>query len=715
MNPQLVPFAVLLDAVSVAAPMRVWRTRVKQMAHALRLAAKRIGCILFLQASLLSTSAMASDAPPPEAFRVLPPVSAEKPEITPYLKYQTEMAWQQDDLRRASWEGIRTEEDLLGTQRELRKRLLEMIGGLPTEKTPLNARTTGRIQMQGFHIEKLIFESLPGIYVAALVYAPDEAGKHPAVLVPSGHSANGKVYYQALCQRLVQRGYVVISWDAFGQGERSQFWDEKNHKSRYNLICGEHAVLGNLAYLAGTNLARWEIWDGIRAVDYLLTRDDVDSERINITGTSGGGFQTTVIAALDPRIKVVVPSCYITTLPMRVYNRIFKDPDSDPEQDLYGMISNGLDHPGLLLLMYPRAVFVAAAVLDFFPIEGTQKTVREVERLYEKFGHADRIGMHEGYHGHQYSDENQKAAIHFLDHFNAMPLRRGLPEVKQLDDKTLQCTRTGQVMLDYPNARSLMDVIRDYFEEHKDRPAITLKELYYSKSHPAINSWRVAEYRGAMPGYDAILWEQIGSTGAGGVSIDRYLLHHSRFLAMPLLHIHKLSSDQHRVLLWLGENGKVGASDWPNVNKYLDAGYDIVSIDPRGLGETRMPYKAASPDDPTLGQMEFDRAYVSPLSGVLADYVYNSVLTGRPYLLQMIEDVEIATRFADQKINHNSEFAVIGTGNAYTFSSAVAETLSQIKLLPQPDAHVVTWSDLVEQKQELWPIQYLLPDGAYIH
>jgi pimeloyl-ACP methyl ester carboxylesterase len=638
-----------------------------------------------------------------------------KPTITPYLRYQTEIAWQEDDLRRATWEGIGTEQELLKFQRELRKRLLDMIGGLPVQKTPLNARTTGRIQMQGFHIEKLIFESLPGIYVAALVYAPDDAGKHPAVLVPSGHSTNGKVYYQALCQRLVQRGYVVISWDAFGQGERSQFWDEKNHKSRYNLICAEHAILGNLAYLAGTNLARWEIWDGIRAVDYLLTRDDVDPERIDITGTSGGGFQTTLIAALDPRIKVVAPSCYISALPMRVYNRIFKDPDSDPEQDLDGMISNGLDHPGLLLLMYPRPVFVSAAVLDFFPIEGTQQTFREVERIYEKFGHADRIGMHEGYHGHQFSDENQEAAIAFLDHFNGLPRRRSLPEVKQLDEETLRCTRTGQVMLEYPTARSLMDVIRDYFEEHKSGAAITLKQLYYSKLYPGIDSWHVAEYQGAAPEHGEILWEQMGSTRSGDVSIDRYLLHHSRYLALPLLHIHKSSGDQRRVLLWLGKNGKVSASDWPNLTKYLEAGYDIVSIDPRGLGETRMPYKAASPDDPLLGQLDFDRAYVSPISGVLADYVYNSVLTGRPYLLQMIEDVEIATRFAGKKINHSSEFAVIGAGDAFTLSSAVAETLPNIRLLSQPGAQVVKWSVLVEQKQELWPIQYLLPGGAYIH
>jgi cephalosporin-C deacetylase-like acetyl esterase len=155
------------------------------------------------------------------------------------------------------------------------------------------------------------------------VYVPEDGEKvHPAVLVAAGHSANGKIYYQDLCQRLVRRGYLVISWDPFGQGERSQFWDAVTKKSRYNLICAEHAVMGNLAYLAGANLARWEIWDGVRAVDYLLSRLDVDGQRINLTGTSGGGFQAALLGALDERIKVIIPSCYITGLPMRVENRI---------------------------------------------------------------------------------------------------------------------------------------------------------------------------------------------------------------------------------------------------------------------------------------------------------------------------------------------------------------------------------------------------------
>ena len=199
----------------------------------------------------------AAEAPPAEYFRVLPaPATGEAPSITPYLKYQTEMSWHQDEERRKDWAQIRTEEDLLRIQRKLEKELLAMVGGLPSQKTPLNPQITGKIPMNGFHIEKLIFESLPGVYVTAVVYVPENGTKtHPAILVPSGHSKNGKVHYQALCQRLVQRGYVVINWDAVGQGERSQFWDAKTGKSRYNMICAEHAVLGNLAYLVGTSLA----------------------------------------------------------------------------------------------------------------------------------------------------------------------------------------------------------------------------------------------------------------------------------------------------------------------------------------------------------------------------------------------------------------------------------------------------------------------------
>jgi pimeloyl-ACP methyl ester carboxylesterase len=164
----------------------------------------------------------------------------------------------------------------------------------------------------------------------------------------------------------------------------------------------------------------------------------------------------------------------------------------------------------------------------------------------------------------------------------------------------------------------------------------------------------------------------------------------------------------------MGESGKASAQDWFKLTKYLEAGYDIITVDPRGQGETRMPYKAISPDDPSLAQLDFDHAYVGPLSGVLADYVYNSVLTGRPYFLQMIEDVEMALRFGTA-LGARREIAVTGTGTGYTVAFAVSETLPAIKLIPESTEHAFVWSEVVNEKVELWPIQFLMPGGAYIH
>ena len=666
-----------------------------------------------LSALVFSPTLLAQDAPPADAFEVMQQPKA-GPRITPFLQYQLDEAWRQDEAQQKTWESIKTEEDLQRLQKQLRASLLEMIGGLPERKTDLHARITGKIQMEGFSIEKLIFESLPGVYVTALVYSPDDhSTKHPAVLVPAGHATNGKVHYQVLSQRLASRGYVVIAWDPIGQGERSQFWDAKAGKSRYNLICAEHAVMGNLAYLAGTNLARWEIWDGIRATDYLLTRPDVDADRISITGTSGGGTQTTLIAALDPRIKVIVPSCYITSMPMRMGNRIFFDPDSDPEQDLFGTLSKNVGYTGLLLLMYPRPVMIASAVLDFFPIEGARKSLRETQRVYERLNHPDRIAIAEGYHGHQYSDENQEAGLDFIDRFNGMPLRTGLLKAKELPDNDLLCTRTGQVMVDEANAHSLMDVIHEYYEEHKGSARQSLATQYRDLRPANIDKWTTSRFTGAPPAKNQITWEPEGTTKVGEFQIDKYVLRHSGLLVLPLLYIHKSSGKQGEATLWFKETGKATSSDWPQIEILLRAGHDVVTFDFRGLGETRMPYTAVSPDDPLLGKLDFDHAYMNPLSGVLANYVYNSLLSGYPYFYQMIDDARIAKRFAEEELRIRVT-GVSAPGETFTIATAIAEVSPDLKLSRESDSVLLQWRELVDKKQESWPIQFLVPGGSYI-
>ena len=656
--------------------------------------------------------------PPAEAFRILPRPDAEGPAITPYLLYQTSLAWHQDELRRTRWSHVQTENDLRKLRAELKQSVLEMIGGLPAEKTALRATITGRLSADGFHIEKLIYQSLPGLYVTALVYVPENGDKiHPAVLVAAGHSANGKIHYQDLCQRLVQRGYLVISWDPIGQGERSQFWDTKAKKSRYNLICAEHAVLGNLAYLAGANLARWEIWDGVRVVDYLLTRTDVDGQRISLTGTSGGGFQTTLLGALDERIKVIIPSCYITALPMRVENRMFVDPDSDPEQDLFGFIAKGVDHAGLLLMMYPRAVMVATAALDFFPVQGAHQSYSEVQAFYERFGHADRIRFAESYNTHQYSLKNQEAAMNFLDRFNEMPVRRGLPPVTMFDEATLLVTKSGQASIDYPDSQSLLVLISKYSAERQHRNQETLAQMYRSELDPEISSWKVRPFIGSASTGE-VRWEEIGSSSFNSVHIDRYLLHHSANLEMPLLHFHNDRTLSRGSILWLSLSGKASQKDWPEIARLLNEGYEVFSFDFRGLGETRMNYRVRSPDDPELVQGDFDQAYVNPLSSVLAGYVYNSLLIGRPYFLQMMDDIKIADLFIrhrDTKSGSSGRPLILAaTGESYSLASWFKEIDGTAVILPTASATALDWSMLVTQGREQWPIAFLMPSGALI-
>jgi len=565
--------------------------------------------------------------------------------MSPLLRYQTSQMWEYDDSRRNVLENLRDEKSLFDLRSDIKTKVINMIGGLPQEKSPLNAKTTGTIQMDGFHIEKLVYESFPGFHVTALVYVPENnSQKHPAVLVPCGHSPNGKIHYQALCQRLVQRGYLVICWDPVGQGERSQFWDEAQNKSRYNLVCGEHAVLGNFAYLVGANLMRGETWDGIRAVDYLFTRNDVDTNRISITGTSGGGAQTAHIGALDERINVVAPSCYISSLPMRAYNRTFDDPDSDPEQDLYGMVSSGVDHPGLLLMVYPRPLFIASAVLDFFPIEGTRKTFREISGVYEKFGKRDRVDMAEGYHKHSYSIQNQEAAINFMDRFNQQQKKEGFAPVKELAEKDLWVTTKGQVTSEFTSEKRLMDLIQEYYKERQSKTAT----LDYKSNHVKV----VAEKK----------------------SEGQYVLHHSGYLTMKLQY-------------FKGKNTRiVFVLDSAEAAKRIRNGESVITFNFRGANKDN-----------------------NPLASATGNYVYNSLLLGRPYFLNMIEDIEIATTFAKEQLGVR-EINIVDTD--HLLLKEAAKVIPNIKIIDSKPG--LSWSQIISEKREIWPIEYLVPGGAYI-
>src|SRR5258708_7200042 len=218
-----------------------------------------------------------------------------------------DVAAKQQEQRRARFAAVRSQADLEALQKDLRQKFLALLDGLPPAAGKPAARKTGQIEGDDYLIEQLVYESLPGYLVPALLYRPKKADRpRPAVLSPCGHSDVGKAdaEYQKLHINLAKRGYIVLTYDPVGQGERSQFWDAARKRSRFNLSCGEHAVLGNPLYLLGTSLARYRIWDGLRGMDYLTSLPEVDATRIGCAGNSGGGTLTAYIAALDPRVKV---------------------------------------------------------------------------------------------------------------------------------------------------------------------------------------------------------------------------------------------------------------------------------------------------------------------------------------------------------------------------------------------------------------------------
>src|SRR5699024_8176217 len=235
---------------------------------------------------------------------------------------------------------FQSKEECVERQNAVRLSLKEVIGDFP-EKTPLNPVVTGILHHDGMVIEKLYFESRPGYYVTAIFCYPEGAKEElPAILYCSGHSYEGfrSEVYQHNIFNYVKKGFAVLAFDPIGQGERIRYL-EKDRKLRLSSPTREHSYYGSHSFMAGMSLDLYCIWDGIRAVDYLLTRKEVDPNRLGITGRSGGGTQTAFIAAVDERLHAAAPECYITT-----YDKLFKSKGpQDAEQNLLNGIAKGID------------------------------------------------------------------------------------------------------------------------------------------------------------------------------------------------------------------------------------------------------------------------------------------------------------------------------------------------------------------------------------
>jgi cephalosporin-C deacetylase-like acetyl esterase len=345
-------------------------------------------CVIY--ATMLLASFAAAQSPAPPARPISAPHARPDPN-SPAQIGRTQVVHSLDSIaagftasRAASVASIRSRGEAEERQIMVRKQILPLIGSLP-ERTPLNARVLGSTQADGFRVEKVLYDSQPNFPVTALLYIPDgqpASGKRPAILMSPGHSAAGKASDSVTAALFARNGFIVLSYDPIGQGERLQYPDPANPgASLATGATGEHGEASLQPLLIGDTFARYELWDAMRGIDYLTQRPEVDAEHIGAFGCSGGGTITAMVGALDTRVAAIGVACYITSFD----TLLPAIGPQDAEQSTPRFISFGLDFPDWIELAAPRPYAVIATYSDMFPFAGARASVIEARRFYAFF------------------------------------------------------------------------------------------------------------------------------------------------------------------------------------------------------------------------------------------------------------------------------------------------------------------------------------------
>jgi hypothetical protein len=380
------------------------------------------------------------------------PAAQPQPPQSPLLKALNALAQQQLKERADVIAAIRDRAAAEQRKAEVGRRVLSLIGGLPEHRGPLNARVTKTLTREGFLIEHVIYESLPQYFVTANLYRPDRPGRHPAVLMSMGHWESGKASGQLLAANLARKGFVVLVYDPVGQGERQQAYDARFGRSLIGGAVEQHFNNGAAAILLGQAVGRYFIHDGMRGIDYLVSRPEVDRERIGATGCSGGGTQTTYIAALDSRVKVAAPACY-----MNSFRTLFAGSIGDSEQSVPGFLASGLDQTDYVELFAPKPWLIASTEDDFFTPAGARQVYEEAQRWYKLYEADDRIQWIVGPGGHGTPLKVREAIYGWMIRW----LRDGAGDAREepvslVADHELRVTEKGQV-----EGRDLYEIIRE--------------------------------------------------------------------------------------------------------------------------------------------------------------------------------------------------------------------------------------------------------------
>lgn len=339
---------------------------------------------------LAGAARLPAQAPPAEPSRQAPPRQQ-------WIAYLDSLAARRLTLREREVAALRTRADAERRQAASRATVLRLIGGLPGDASPLRVRSFGTVPGDGFRVEKITYESLPGFLVTANVYVPSGGGgPFPAVILTPGHDPSGKQGLFSFAANLARAGFVALAYDPMSEGERLQYFDADLGVSRVGRPTGEHSHAGVQTMLLGDHVSRYFVRDASRGVDYLASRPDVDSARIGAFGCSGGGTVTSYLTALDDRIKAAVSACYLTT-----FRELLAAGDpQEAEQTIPYFIEQGLDLADWIHMAAPRPYAIVSTTEDMFPFEGARRVYEEARRVYGLHGAADRIQWITGPGGH---------------------------------------------------------------------------------------------------------------------------------------------------------------------------------------------------------------------------------------------------------------------------------------------------------------------------
>ena len=362
--------------------------------------------------------------------------------------------------RRQKLRAFRGRADWEGHVETTRARFRAALGPLPlSQGAPLAVERTGVLERDGYAVEKLLLETQPGFWAAANLYLPARpAGRAPAILNAVGHWEHSKAQEveQARCIGQARKGYVALIWDPLGQGERFQYWDEERRAPWHGSSTEQHAAVCNPALLIGSTVIATMLWDGVRMLDYLAARPEVDPERIGCTGVSGGGTYTMFLGAFDRRLKATVPVCSTSTLErMHRQGQI-----GEPCQDPWRAYPDDLDTADLLLAQAPAALRLIGTRWDTFPLAGLREVALEVQDGYAALGIPEKTDLCVVDAHHDYNREQRERMYawmnRWLEHDAPVEEAPYAPE----DPPRLWCTRTGQLLTD-GLGRTAPDLVRD--------------------------------------------------------------------------------------------------------------------------------------------------------------------------------------------------------------------------------------------------------------